>query len=322
VLLQVEQVFDHRRVSFDLSQHLAFHHQWCDGARHRAIPVRADLRGATVQQLTPARPDFAARFYRSLAVVIGRKLRERFARLAQIGQREVAQIERGHELLLMVSDRMLPDALHDALDRFEAALLKVEHGLKIRMLPMALAQAEVTSACDGLIELLAQPPEPTALDLGAEPELERVPPAELAQAGADYMHTTVRRAEQLGRAEALSCLQGNLRYITTGQEQITLFPQQVIYALGFAEYLGDDELVALLDWTHAHLADGGAVILTNLSPANPDRPLMEELLEWHVRHRSADELQAIFGQSQFADSGLDIRTDATGINLFAISRRG
>ena len=132
-----------------------------------------------------------------------------------------------------------------------------------------------------------------------------------------------QRAEAGGHAGAMAFLQGNALRLAEGQEQVALPPQQVIYALGLCDYLDDAAVVALLDWAHDHLADGGAAIVSNLDRGNPDREFLAHVLEWKLNHRAPDDLRDLFARSRFGDAPLDVRVDETGVTLLATcARRG
>lgn len=125
-----------------------------------------------------------------------------------------------------------------------------------------------------------------------------------------------RLAEHRGYVQQMTFLQGNVVLIVEGQEQMSLPPQQVIYALGFCDYLSDEQFTTLLNWAYDHLLDGGSVVLTNLDVANPDRQLMEHILEWKLNHRTPGQLGAIVARSKFGHLPLDIQPEESGVTLF------
>jgi CRP-like cAMP-binding protein len=127
--------------------------------------------------------------------------------------------------------------------------------------------------------------------------------------------TTARRAERGGLTERLTLLQGNA--VASEGEGFSLPPQHVIYALGFCEYLADDQIVLLLNKAFAALIPGGIVVVTNLNSTNPDRELMQHVLDWKANHRTADLLRALFAQSQFGEQPVDVFADETDVTLFA-----
>ncbi|MBI3965130.1 MAG: hypothetical protein HY329_05805 [Chloroflexi bacterium] len=132
---------------------------------------------------------------------------------------------------------------------------------------------------------------------------------------------TARVAERRGCNQNLAFLQGNVILIAEGQEPTSLPPQQMIYALGFCDYLTDDQVIDLVDWSYRRLVDGGTLVLTNLDASNPDRELMEHILEWKVNHRTADELRDLVQRTELRRQPLEIRPDASGVNLFVIGTK-
>jgi CRP-like cAMP-binding protein len=129
-----------------------------------------------------------------------------------------------------------------------------------------------------------------------------------------------REALEWGRAQARKqgCLD-HFHYflcdpvhLALGLERVLLPPQQMIYALGMAESLDDDAVVAILDWAHGQLADGGRVVLTNLDPSPAMRAFLEQVLEWKVTPRDEDAVRALFRRSRLGDQGLEVRRGASG----------
>jgi extracellular factor (EF) 3-hydroxypalmitic acid methyl ester biosynthesis protein len=113
----------------------------------------------------------------------------------------------------------------------------------------------------------------------------------------DALLAAAGRAERLGIGDRMTFLHGNA--VPVDGEGIALRPHHVISAVGLWEYLGEDEAVAFLDWAHGHLVPGGSVVVTNLAAGNPDRALMEHLLDWRVHHRTVDDVRRLFGRSLF-----------------------
>jgi hypothetical protein len=126
---------------------------------------------------------------------------------------------------------------------------------------------------------------------------------------------TARRAERNGLTERVTLIQGNA--LPTAGESITLLPQHVVYALGLCEYLNDEQVISLLDRIHGLLIAGGSAVVTNLAAENPDRGLMEHVLDWKANHRTPDELRSLFARSLFAEATVEIATDESNVTLFA-----
>ena len=129
------------------------------------------------------------------------------------------------------------------------------------------------------------------------------------------------RAEREGIHSHLRFLQGNLVHFATGRADAKLAPQDLIYSIGLIDYFSDRFVIALLDWIHDHLRPGGKVVLGNFHPRNPDRALMEQVLDWKLVHRTEDDMHRLFRASRFAAPCSEIRFEEAGVNLFAAAIR-
>jgi extracellular factor (EF) 3-hydroxypalmitic acid methyl ester biosynthesis protein len=91
-----------------------------------------------------------------------------------------------------------------------------------------------------------------------------------------------------------------------------------VYCAGLFDYLTDSvcrRLIALFyDW----LVPGGLLCVTNIHPSNPQRHLMEYLLEWNVIHRTERELESL----GTPDGEKEVIADQTGVNIFLNIRKG
>lgn len=112
--------------------------------------------------------------------------------------------------------------------------------------------------------------------------------------------------------------QANLVYMATGRTKIDLAPQDLVYSIGLIDYFQDRFVIALLDWVHALLAPGGKVILGNFHPQNPDRALMDHVLDWKLIHRDEHDMNRLFEASQFGAPCSELRFEPEGVNLFAM----
>jgi extracellular factor (EF) 3-hydroxypalmitic acid methyl ester biosynthesis protein len=125
-------------------------------------------------------------------------------------------------------------------------------------------------------------------------------------------------AHKCGFRDQLTFIQDNLFLLAEGYSQIDIPPQQMIYSVSMANYLRDRELIRILDWIYDHLLPNGTVILGNFHAANPDRVLLEHILEWHSIYRSAEDLEKLFSHSKFRSLPLEIQSDEFGAELFVV----
>jgi extracellular factor (EF) 3-hydroxypalmitic acid methyl ester biosynthesis protein len=112
-------------------------------------------------------------------------------------------------------------------------------------------------------------------------------------------------------------INANLVYVLSGREKIDLRDQDLIYSIGLIDYFNDDLVVKLLDYIFSALRPGGKVILGNFHPRNPDKALMDHVLDWRLIHRTEDDMNRLFRDSAFATGCTNMRFEDQGINLFA-----
>jgi CRP-like cAMP-binding protein/SAM-dependent methyltransferase len=124
------------------------------------------------------------------------------------------------------------------------------------------------------------------------------------------------RAAELDLSERITFQLGNAVPAENG-EQLRLPQQQAIFAVGLFEYLGDEAILRVLDWSWRHLEPGGKAVFTNLAEGNPDALFMEYLLERKVRYRSAEALAELFRRSAFQRA--EVGAQAGGTDLLAVA---
>jgi len=111
-----------------------------------------------------------------------------------------------------------------------------------------------------------------------------------------------------------------------GEAALSLPPQQLVYMLGFLEYLDDAQVVSTIDWAHDVLEPGGTFMATNLAAGGADRVFMEHILEWRVRGRTEEELQDLVAQSRFGRGSMagetEVMRDREGGTVFVRCVRG
>jgi extracellular factor (EF) 3-hydroxypalmitic acid methyl ester biosynthesis protein len=89
-----------------------------------------------------------------------------------------------------------------------------------------------------------------------------------------------------------------------------------VYCAGLFDYLSDKVCAKLLAHCAGRLRSGGHLLVTNVHISNPERSVMEHLLEWYVIHRDETKMESLLpeGIAEFK-----IWSDATGVNVFAES---
>ncbi|MBE9166263.1 cyclic nucleotide-binding domain-containing protein [Pleurocapsales cyanobacterium LEGE 06147] len=134
----------------------------------------------------------------------------------------------------------------------------------------------------------------------------------------EHLAYAANLAHKLGFVDCLTFIQDSIFLLSQGCSNIPLPPQQMIYSVSVSNYLQDKELIALLNWIYDRLLPNGTVILGNFYAANPDRVLLEHILEWHLLYRCAEQLETLFGQSKFGSLPVEVHSDEYGVELFVV----
>lgn len=95
----------------------------------------------------------------------------------------------------------------------------------------------------------------------------------------------------------------------------------LVWCSGLFDYLVDRTGVLLLRRLMAAVAPGGALVVGNFHKDNPDRAYMETVGDWLLVHRTPESLRDLAMAAGMAANSIDIRTDATGLNLFLVVER-
>jgi len=93
-----------------------------------------------------------------------------------------------------------------------------------------------------------------------------------------------------------------------------------VYCAGVFDYLSDRVCKRMMNIFYDILAPEGLLVATNVDISNPERYGMDYLLEWHLVHRNAAQLQAL--QPDRAPPGsFSIKADGTGVNIYFQARK-
>lgn len=85
-----------------------------------------------------------------------------------------------------------------------------------------------------------------------------------------------------------------------------------IYCAGLFDYLSDRICQRLLGLFCRWTVPGGTVMATNVHPDNPTRWIMEHVVDWHIIHRSIEDMRAIAP----SDYPVRVYDDDTHLNVF------
>ncbi|MEL6927143.1 MAG: cyclic nucleotide-binding domain-containing protein [Cyanobacteria bacterium J06600_6] len=169
----------------------------------------------------------------------------------------------------------------------------------------------------------------TSIASGSAPEILdlyfQVEPPNVHVTCIDFNHQEISSAATMahkwGFQDRLTFVQDNFFLMAEGYSQIDIPQQKMIYSVSMGNCLRDREFIRILNWIYDHLLPGGIVILGNLHAANPDRVLLEHILEWHSVYRSADALESLFSRSKFRFLPVVIQSDEYGVELFVVCKK-
>ena len=116
-------------------------------------------------------------------------------------------------------------------------------------------------------------------------------------------------------------LNENIIDLISGEKNIKLEKQDLIYSAGLIDYFKDEMVIQLLNHIHDSLSPNGRVILGNFHSANPNRTLMDHVLEWRLIHRNEEDMDRLFRASKFEKPCSNIVFENEKINLFAECQR-
>jgi extracellular factor (EF) 3-hydroxypalmitic acid methyl ester biosynthesis protein len=123
---------------------------------------------------------------------------------------------------------------------------------------------------------------------------------------------TMRRT---GRAPGFEFTQQSVHTLlkqSAATRRVAVRTYDFVYCAGLFDYLSDRICERLLALFCGWSKPGGTVLATNVHPDNPTRLIMEHVIEWHLYHRTMDELAAL-APDKFERSAFD---DETKMNVF------
>jgi len=91
----------------------------------------------------------------------------------------------------------------------------------------------------------------------------------------------------------------------------------VIWSAGLFDYMNDKAFLLLLKRFRNWLSPGGEIIVGNFNEDNnPSRDYMEIMGDWHLIHRTEEELRAVAKQAGFLNNQISIGREELNVNLF------
>ncbi len=86
-----------------------------------------------------------------------------------------------------------------------------------------------------------------------------------------------------------------------------------VYCAGLFDYLSDKVCMRLLQYFAARTRPGGGMLVTNVHRSNPEKNVMEHLLEWHLIYRDEADMRRLAPPRTTLGP---VFTDETGVNVF------
>lgn len=117
--------------------------------------------------------------------------------------------------------------------------------------------------------------------------------------------------------EHIRLVNENLIYLTRGETEYKLPPQDFIYSIGLIDYFSDQFVVSLIDFAYDSLSPGGRLLLGNFHPDNQAKAMMDYIFDWRLIHRREEEMNELFLASKFGKACSRIIYEKQNINLFA-----
>jgi SAM-dependent methyltransferase len=109
----------------------------------------------------------------------------------------------------------------------------------------------------------------------------------------------------------------NLVYLATNREKIDVGGQDLVYSTGMTNYFDDKTVLSLMNYIHSLLNPGGRVVLGNFHAGNPNKGFTKYVLNWHVYHRTEDDMHRLFLSSSFKRECTDTVFEDEGIIFIA-----
>jgi CRP-like cAMP-binding protein len=102
-----------------------------------------------------------------------------------------------------------------------------------------------------------------------------------------------------------------------GGDSVDVENQDLVYSVGLIENFNDKSVVSFLDFVQTLLTPGGTFTIGNFHKNNPNKALMDYILDWRLFHRNEDDMNSLFGSSTFNKKCTKIDFEEKGIYFFA-----
>jgi len=131
-----------------------------------------------------------------------------------------------------------------------------------------------------------------------------------------YTRSKIEAAMQRGgREPKLSFIQKSVDDLLREIQEKTVDTSasyDLVYCAGLFDYFPDRVCQSLTHLFYRWVRSGGRLVVTNVTPANPDRYSMEHLLEWYLVYRDVEQMETLSPPEANGKAHMD----ETGVNVF------
>ena len=142
----------------------------------------------------------------------------------------------------------------------------------------------------------------------------------------ERLQTTCIEYDKRAISHAQKVCDHYLKHVSFINENIFRFDTeeqyQLVWSAGLFDYFDNKTFVRVLRKFIRWTAEGGEIIVGNFSKENPSRAYMEIFGDWHLEHRSPEELKMLALEAGATPEQVEIDTEPLGINLFLRIRKG
>lgn len=165
----------------------------------------------------------------------------------------------------------------------------------------------------------------SALDLACGPSRDLLEAVKGLGGGGQFFHCVDMEERALSYSQELFNKHSlNINIIFERQNILRLKPEQqydLIYAAGIFDYLPDKLAIALIKRMWHWAKSGGTVIFGNFHPNNKTKNIMDWCLDWHLIHRTEDELENLCRKAGIPLNNLTLEFEPSRVNLFAVLQK-
>jgi SAM-dependent methyltransferase len=90
----------------------------------------------------------------------------------------------------------------------------------------------------------------------------------------------------------------------------------LVWSAGLFDYFDDRVFVLCLRRLLKSVRPGGKLVIGNFATGNPSRPWMELIGDWHLHHRTPEQLRSLAVKAGAETRQVDVDCESAGVNLF------